>query len=106
MRLAVCLLLICLAGSSSAADAPAPPIDVYFSPKGGCTEAILKEIAGAKTSVLVLAYSFTSAPIAAALRDAHRRGVAVDVILDKWRRAWKVGPAGGRAKTGPPGSEE
>ena len=39
---------------------------VYFSPKGGCTEAIIKELDRSKTSVLVQAYSFTSAPIAKA----------------------------------------
>ncbi len=31
----------------------------------------------------VQAYSFTSVPIAQALVDAHRRGVSVEVILDK-----------------------
>ena len=37
----------------------------------------------AKTSILVQAYSFTSAPIAKALVEAHKRGVRVEVILDK-----------------------
>jgi phosphatidylserine/phosphatidylglycerophosphate/cardiolipin synthase-like enzyme len=36
--------------------------------------------------VLVQAYSFTSAPIAKALVDAHRRGVEVKVILDRSNR--------------------
>lgn len=65
---------------------PLPPIDIHFSPKGGCTEAIVKELDAAKTSVLVQAYSFTSAPIAKALVDAHKRGVKVQVILDKSQR--------------------
>ena len=43
-----------------------PPIEVYFSPKGGCTEAVVKELAAAKSTILVQAYSFTSAPIAKA----------------------------------------
>jgi phosphatidylserine/phosphatidylglycerophosphate/cardiolipin synthase-like enzyme len=55
----------------------------YFSPKGGCTEAIVAEISKAKSNVIVQAYSFTSEPIAAALIAAHRRGVAVAVIVDK-----------------------
>lgn len=55
----------------------------YFSPGGGCTEAILREIAAARQTIRVQAYSFTSAPIAAALRDAHRRGVDVVVLLDQ-----------------------
>jgi phosphatidylserine/phosphatidylglycerophosphate/cardiolipin synthase-like enzyme len=57
--------------------------EVYFSPRGGCTEAIIRELNNAKSSVLVQAYSFTSAPIAKALLDAHKRGVNVKVILDK-----------------------
>ncbi len=61
-------------------------IQVYFSPDGGCTAAITNELAKAKKSILVQAYSFTSAPIAGALRDAHRRGVKVTVILDKSQR--------------------
>jgi hypothetical protein len=40
------------------------PTQVYFSPNGGCTEAIVKEITNAKSEILVQAYSFTSAPIA------------------------------------------
>jgi len=58
-------------------------IQVYFSPKGGCTEAIVDAIKSAKKTIHVQAYSFTSAPIAEALHDAHRSGVAVQVILDK-----------------------
>ena len=56
---------------------------VYFSPHGGCTQAIVDALNGAKKSVLVQAYSFTSYPIADALIGAHRRGVKVKVILDK-----------------------
>jgi phosphatidylserine/phosphatidylglycerophosphate/cardiolipin synthase-like enzyme len=59
------------------------PVKVYFSPKGGCTEAMVREIDQAKTEILVQAYSFTSAPIAKALVNAHKRGVTVLVILDK-----------------------
>ena len=59
---------------------------VYFSPTGGCTQAIVDALAGAKSSILVQAYSFTSAPIAKALVDAHKRGVKIQVILDKSNR--------------------
>lgn len=60
-----------------------PPIEVFFSPNGGCTDAVVKEVTAAKTSILVQAYSFTSAPIAQALVDARSRGVAVEIVLDK-----------------------
>lgn len=56
---------------------------VYFSPYGGATQAIVRELRGAHKSILVQAYSFTSAPIAKALVDAFRRGVDVQVILDQ-----------------------
>jgi len=59
---------------------------VYFSPNGGCTEAVVNELDKAKSNILVQAYSFTSEPIAKALVDAHKRGVNVQVILDKSQR--------------------
>ncbi len=65
------------------------PTQVYFSPKGGCTEAIIQEIDRAKTEILVQAYSFTSQPIAEALLLAHKRGIKVQVILDKSQRSGK-----------------
>ena len=47
----------------------------------------------ATNHVLVQAYSFTSAPIARALVDAHNRGVKVDVILDHSQRTEKYSEA-------------
>jgi phosphatidylserine/phosphatidylglycerophosphate/cardiolipin synthase-like enzyme len=44
-----------------------PEIQVYFSPHGGCTDAVVDAIGQAKSEILVQAYSFTSAPIAKAL---------------------------------------
>jgi len=58
-------------------------IQVYFSPSDSPTAAIIEVLDNAKESVHVQAYSFTSAPIAAALKRAHDRGIAVKVILDK-----------------------
>src|SRR5437773_2308691 len=60
-----------------------PKIEVYFSPKGGCTEAVVDSLNKATSTALVQAYSFTSAPIAKALVDAKRRGLQIQVILDK-----------------------
>lgn len=64
-------------------------VEVFFSPKGGATEAIVREIAAARSEILVQAYSFTSAPIARALMDARKRGVRVEVVLDKSQRREK-----------------
>jgi phosphatidylserine/phosphatidylglycerophosphate/cardiolipin synthase-like enzyme len=60
--------------------------EVYFSPHGGCTEAIIRELNKAQTTILVQAFSFTSAPIAKALLNGHKRRVKVEVILDKSQR--------------------
>jgi phosphatidylserine/phosphatidylglycerophosphate/cardiolipin synthase-like enzyme len=56
---------------------------IYFSPKGGCQDAILKEIKAARREILVQAYSFTSEPLTMGLVEAKKRGVHVEVILDK-----------------------
>ena len=56
---------------------------VFFSPKGGCTEAVVAQIKRARREILVLAYSFTSKPIAEALIEAKKRGVHVDIVLDR-----------------------
>ena len=66
-----------------------PPIEVYFSPRDGATEAIVREIGQARSEIRVQAYSFTSAPIAEALLKAHTRGIKVEVILDKSQRTQK-----------------
>ena len=60
-----------------------PRWQVYFSPNGGATDAIVRTIGGAKKGILVQAYSFTSQPIARALLNATKRGVGVKIILDK-----------------------
>jgi phosphatidylserine/phosphatidylglycerophosphate/cardiolipin synthase-like enzyme len=64
-------------------------VEVYFSPRGGCTEACVAAIATAKKSIYVQAYSFTSAPIAAALVEAKKRGVKIEAVLDKSQRGEK-----------------
>jgi phosphatidylserine/phosphatidylglycerophosphate/cardiolipin synthase-like enzyme len=74
----ILLALLLLAVNVTAAD-----IQVFFSPTGGCTEAVVANLDKAKSNVLVQAYSFTSAPIAKALVDAEKRGVKVRIILDK-----------------------
>ncbi len=67
--------------------------EVYFSPHGGATDAIMRELNKAKSTVLVQAYSFTSSPIAKALLNAHKRRVNVEVILDKSTRTKNYSPA-------------
>lgn len=66
---------------------------VYFSPQGGCTDAILKSISTAKHEILIQAYSFRSPIIAQALIDAGKRGVKVEMIMDKSERQEGFTPA-------------
>jgi phosphatidylserine/phosphatidylglycerophosphate/cardiolipin synthase-like enzyme len=74
--------------------------EVYFSPNGGCTDAITRELDKAQSTVLVQAYSFTSYKIAKALLDAHKRGVRVEVILDKSQKGDQYSSADFLANSG------
>jgi phosphatidylserine/phosphatidylglycerophosphate/cardiolipin synthase-like enzyme len=52
-----------------------------FTP-GQALPLVLATIRGANSTLLVAAYTFTSKPVALALRDAQRRGVQVFVVVD------------------------
>jgi phosphatidylserine/phosphatidylglycerophosphate/cardiolipin synthase-like enzyme len=106
-----CLLLLACIGFYATSDGRTPAatpvatddgLAVYFSPKGGCTEAVVDALGKAKQTVLVQAYSFTSAPIAKALVDAHKRGVKVTVVLDKCQETEKYSSATFVANAGIP----
>jgi phosphatidylserine/phosphatidylglycerophosphate/cardiolipin synthase-like enzyme len=77
------------APASRSADGRIPLPEVYFSPKGGCTQAVVRALAEARQTIIIQAYSFTSAPIAAALVAASRRGVQVEAVLDKSNKTGK-----------------
>jgi phosphatidylserine/phosphatidylglycerophosphate/cardiolipin synthase-like enzyme len=82
-----CLYLAVLAVSSKADAQPLNignvPCEVRFSPNGGITAGVVDLIDAAQHDVRVLAYNFTSQPIAQALVAAHQRGVDVQVVLDR-----------------------
>jgi phosphatidylserine/phosphatidylglycerophosphate/cardiolipin synthase-like enzyme len=59
----------------------------HFSPKGGCTRAIVAELATARSEILVQAYSFSCPDIAKALIAASNRRVKVVVLLDRSNEA-------------------
>ena len=84
VRSGVALVAVALALIPSQQAAPDEPAwQVYFSPNHGATKAVVEALDAAKATVLVQAYSFTSAPIAKALVEARGRGVDVQVILDR-----------------------
>ena len=74
-------------------DTQIPLPEVYFSPRGGCTAAVVNALAEARQTILVQAYSFTSAPIAAALVAASKRGVRIEAVLDKSNKTGKYSEA-------------
>ena len=88
----LCMLLLlsalataCVSGAGQSKPARPASVEVLFSPKGGCQDAIFRELGAGKTYVHLQAYSFTSAPIARALVEAHKRGGKVEVVIDKDR---------------------
>jgi phosphatidylserine/phosphatidylglycerophosphate/cardiolipin synthase-like enzyme len=77
-------------------------VTVCFTPGGNCTDTIVQALGGAKHTSLAQAYSSTSAPIAKALLGEHKRGVQVQVILDKSQRSDKYPSADFLANQGVP----
>jgi phosphatidylserine/phosphatidylglycerophosphate/cardiolipin synthase-like enzyme len=57
-------------------------IEVAFSPDEGSEALVLKVIDSAKSEIRILSYSFTSAPVTAALLRAKKRGVDVRLVAD------------------------
>jgi phosphatidylserine/phosphatidylglycerophosphate/cardiolipin synthase-like enzyme len=82
MRKALFLLVFAVffrPGVSPAAMA----VQACFSPDGRCSSQILREIAQAKQEILAAVYALTSEELASALVEARRRGLRVQVILDR-----------------------
>ena len=96
------LLLLSLALPAQAYDLTLhdAPASVYFSPRGGAQNALVQRIDQARESIYVLAYSFTSEPIVAALVRAHARGVHVEAVLDRGQRRAKGGQGQALADSG------
>ena len=57
-------------------------LEIAFAPTDGVEARMIAALASADTSIQVAMFTFTSAPLAQALIDAHARGVRVDVLLD------------------------
>jgi phosphatidylserine/phosphatidylglycerophosphate/cardiolipin synthase-like enzyme len=55
----------------------------YGKEHGGATAAVVRALNVAQSQVVIQVYSFTSAPIAKALVEAHKRGVKILAVLDK-----------------------
>jgi phosphatidylserine/phosphatidylglycerophosphate/cardiolipin synthase-like enzyme len=66
----------------SVSSTAARPAACYFSPNGGCRDAIVDQIDNAQTSIEIQAFTLTSPVIGDAILKAYRRGVKVAIILD------------------------
>ncbi|MFA6431597.1 MAG: phospholipase D family protein [Candidatus Margulisiibacteriota bacterium] len=75
--------------SISISQASFGSIQTYFSPNGGCSSAIIKEIGKAVNTIDIAMYSFTSRPIVQELERAGARGVKIRVLLDKGQETQK-----------------
>ena len=79
----VALNLFSQAANSQSFNTPAKgQLEVAFSPNEGSEALVVKTINSAKREVLVMAYSFTSAPVTKALLVAQKRGAQVRLLVD------------------------
>ncbi|OCJ12789.1 hypothetical protein A6U86_05445 [Rhizobium sp. AC27/96] len=83
MRFTAAIALSLISLPAVAAPVAFAKISVCFTPGEQCEDRIVEAIDGAKTSIRVQAYGFTSLPIIHALQRAAERGVEVLAILDK-----------------------
>lgn len=58
-------------------------VQACFSPQGKCSSHIRREIDQAKKELLVAVYAFTNDELAGALVAAKKRGVNVQVVIDR-----------------------
>ncbi len=80
MKKIITLLLLFLVHATHAYAQDTPK--VLFSPKGGCEQAIVDEIAKAQKTINVAMYELTSREISQALIAAKARGVIIRIFLD------------------------
>lgn len=60
--------------------------EVCFAPSRDCSRLVVEQVSKAKKTIRVQAYGFTDVAIASALVAAKRRGVDVQIILDRSNR--------------------
>ena len=70
-------------GGKTATILESASFDVVFPPEGDGLSLILRAITSAQKSIHVAAYRFTNESIAEALLTAHKRGVAVRIVVDE-----------------------
>jgi len=77
------LLIFLVVFSFAAPVAAEMVVQACFSPAGKCSSLIIREIQQAKKELLVAVYAFTSDELAAAVVQAKKRGLSVQVVIDR-----------------------
>ncbi len=75
-------------------------IEVYFSPNGGCQEAVVSEIRKASQSIDIAMYYLSAREIAQALVKARERNVKIRIVLDEGQEIESASKAGYLVKRG------
>ena len=81
-NLATWLLAAAFTTAALPAFAVEPSVQVGYSPEGSARVLVLSAIDSAKTSIRMMAYSFTAPDIMKALVAAKKRGVDVKIVID------------------------
>src|SRR5687767_1015977 len=82
-----CMVVALIVLVAAAAKMPPPAaeeagIAVYFSPEGGCLDAVAGVIHNSKKTLDVQAYLLTTKELLEPIKAAHERGVKVRVLMD------------------------
>ncbi len=80
-KLATWLLAAAFTTAALPAFAVEPSVQVGYSPEGSARVLVLSAIDSAKTSIRMMAYSFTAPDIMKALVAAKKRGVDVKIVI-------------------------
>lgn len=82
-KLATWLLAAAFTTAALPAFAVEPSVQVGYLPEGSARVLVLSAIDSAKTSIRMMAYSFTAPDIMKALVAAKKRGVDVKIVIDE-----------------------
>lgn len=82
-RTVTCVTLLVFLLLSDAYAGAEMLVQACFSPQEKCSAHILRELGKAKSELLVAIYAFTHDDLARALVEAKKRGVPVQVIIDR-----------------------
>ncbi|HXV84054.1 MAG TPA: phospholipase D family protein [Candidatus Binatia bacterium] len=77
---AICFCLLFWWAIASGAEMA---VQACFSPQGRCSAHIIREIEKAQKELLIAVYAFTNDDLARVVAQAKKRGVSVQIVLDR-----------------------